>query len=723
MMVAIAAHARDAWQVVSGDIYDVALYDADTYVAVGDYGRIMVGREGGRKWSFRDAPVRSRLSGIAFGDRRHGVAVGDSGAILRTTDAGDSWARVAATGTASLYDVTAISPSEYIAVGAGQILRSDDRGASWRSIPFPTGNSLLQVRFKSSSSGIAVGTNGTVLLTEDGGASWAPVPFPDKVTLFGCDFIDSLHGVVVGNSGLVSLTADGGRTWTSATNVPSDIDQLRQVQYLSPSILVAGGFARNSNKLIRSSDGGRTWETVFVPGLLTYGGFLDLASNRQGGVIAVGVNSLILRTSDGGSGWEFVSTMPTSSIGPSASVYFYQVAQADSMHLFATAKRGRFYASSDGGVTWRSRQVMQSTLYDLTGLIVRSKDSLITFGTNDSLYISSDGGTTWKSTTFSLAPYDPLFTPGRLDMVTTSVAFGRYATIFDTLVWRTTDMGMTWTGRTLDSTRPGVLPLAHSFPSEAVGYIVATEANANQELRVGSIYKSVDSGRSWTRLVTMPDNGLTSVDFRDRLLGVVCGDSGLILRTSDGGNNWSRVHDDTSMTLFDIRFVNDTLAYAVGDSATILETTDAGSTWNRVDVWKGSMDTSSIVFTNVFSSDGRHVSITGRNIFLIKDLGEFEPLSRVREPAAHPPVQISIQVVPNPAKRGVVEIKVAGAFRGATVEIVDVSGNVVARLSPRDAEADGASLFLWDSSGESAGCYLARCSSRDAVGTASIYVK
>lgn len=143
----LPAHAQESWQVVSGDIYDVAAIDADTYFAICDYGRIMSGTGGGRSRSFRDVPVRSRLSGVAFRDRRHGVAVGDRGVILRTYDAGDTWVRVGDTRAASLYDVTAISSTEYVAVGAGRILRSEDNGATWSVVPSPSEIALLQVRF------------------------------------------------------------------------------------------------------------------------------------------------------------------------------------------------------------------------------------------------------------------------------------------------------------------------------------------------------------------------------------------------------------------------------------------------------------------------------------------------------------------------------------------------------------------------------------------------
>lgn len=716
--------AQVSWQWPSSDFYAVATRDAETFVAVGGQGKIMVGDDGGRRWSYRASPIGERLQGVAFASRMVGVAVGARGTILRTTDAGDTWRKVTDTTTVSLSDVTAVSATELVAVGeAGRVIRSLDGGATWTQIPTPTSNLLVRVVHAGPGILVAVGTGGTVLRSEDEGGSWTAAAFPAQVVLRGCDFRDSLHGITVGTEGVIGLTSDGGRTWTQV-GAPPDVDQFRQVRYLTRDTLIAVGFSRAASKLMVSFDGGHSWKANEPAGLLTYAGFMGMTASASRVGVAVGLNHLIARSEDGGLSWSVLSTMPTTTTGASSSVTFQQVGDADSLHLFATGTRGQFYSSSDGGRTWNNRRVTGSTNADLGGMIVVSRDSVIVFSNQDSVYTTGDGGRSWKGTWYLRYQKSP-FTVGRVEMVGDSVGFGRYSYFLDRYVFRTSDRGKTWFGVVLDSTDSTFpSPFAFSFPTPAIGFVAATGYDTS-DIQFGAVYKSSDSGRTWVRQQIPPCGAMLSIHFRTPLLGIGGGGNGQIFRTSDGGEHWVEVLSDTTMNMLDVRFINDTLAYAVGNRAGVYETIDAGLTWRKLDLWNGAPPNTAFYFNGIYSDDGRHVYLTGPSGFAMKDFGEFPHASDVVEdrPRPRPEDGWSVQVRPNPARDTRIVISAPEGESVTSVDIVDVRGSLVARLETSLTDGAGEQTFIWDARDVPAGIYVARMAASGGTRSALILVE
>src|SRR3954447_15891518 len=66
------------------------------------------------------------------------VAGAQDGALVRTSDGGQSWTPVTAPGNAGLVDVGAMTPGTLFALDSGGTLRrSQDDGVSWTAIPVP----------------------------------------------------------------------------------------------------------------------------------------------------------------------------------------------------------------------------------------------------------------------------------------------------------------------------------------------------------------------------------------------------------------------------------------------------------------------------------------------------------------------------------------------------------------------------------------------------------
>jgi len=118
------------------DFYDIRFLDNSTGVLVGgdesDYAPIIWrSTNGGAAWSPVTAPANAYyLRSLDFsGD--HGWAVGRFGSIIRTLDAGGSWAFQANPATTTLFDVDFSDTLHGVACGQNIILYTTDGGQTW----------------------------------------------------------------------------------------------------------------------------------------------------------------------------------------------------------------------------------------------------------------------------------------------------------------------------------------------------------------------------------------------------------------------------------------------------------------------------------------------------------------------------------------------------------------------------------------------------------------
>lgn len=230
-------------------------------VAVGERGVVMLSDDGGR--SFRQArtvPLDVTLTSVSFVDDRRGWAVGHWGAVLATQDGGETW----------------------------QVQRQDVQ----------EDRPLFAVHFFDARQGVAVGLWSLVLVTRDGGATWQSVALPAPegakkadLNLLGLFADERGRLYAAAERGMVLRSEDRGGTW----------------QYLSTGykgsfwagvalpggVLLAGGLR---GSLYRSADDGRSWARVETGSTSS----ITALAARDGQVVAVGLDGLVLRSGDGG---------------------------------------------------------------------------------------------------------------------------------------------------------------------------------------------------------------------------------------------------------------------------------------------------------------------------------------------------------------------------------------------------------------------------------------
>ena len=216
-------------------------------------------RDGGATWVKRYTGFWYRMiRSICFSNTANAIAVGDSGIILRTTDIGQSWSRLASPTTNTLRVVCFPDANTGYIGGNKILLKSVDGGATWTEKTMP--DYIFGMYFTSSQVGVAVGA-AKIIRTTDGGDTWTSVaPSGLEPWLYSVHFYDADTGYAAGGGtypdprgGCVWKTVDGGLTW-GETKFP--LDGIFYAIHLSPGYRTyVGG---DAGFLFGTSNGGIT---------------------------------------------------------------------------------------------------------------------------------------------------------------------------------------------------------------------------------------------------------------------------------------------------------------------------------------------------------------------------------------------------------------------------------------------------------------------------------
>lgn len=378
-------------------------------------------------------------------------------------------------------------------------------------------------------------------------------PTPQGNDLFSISFINQDTGFVGGSVATLMKTTDGGATWDTK-HLPGSRKYTRIEAISAPQGNVV--YAIDGDRYaFKSTDLGETWDTIFHE--YDESMWDMFFTDSLHGCIICDVDK-ILRTDDGGSSWQ-ISNCPIS--GSLMSIWFVNHDTG-----FIMCGDGTLLKTIDGGTDWLSVYTMPTTLWssirfvsDLQGIAIGNHRIARTF----------NGGQSWLFTEFNEFYHINNVCYFNKD---TLLIIGQM--LYDPVVQclSSFDAGNTWDTIVLQgpfATR-GLIGFA-SGTAYVVGY-------------TGLMARSNDFGYTWEYITNFLSSnfynyGFQDIDFPSENVGyIVAKNGGLMLKTINGGLSWYELDTMFIMEGFKtIKFATEDQG-AIGGSS-IITTMDGGERW------------------------------------------------------------------------------------------------------------------------------------------------
>jgi photosystem II stability/assembly factor-like uncharacterized protein len=485
----------------------------------------------------------------------------------------------------------------------------------------------------SSANVIYIGTaNGGLWKSADNGATWSPLTDTLPTLSIGDVAIDPITSTNVyvatgdafgyGNpfwGGTYSMgvwkSSDGGNTW-KATGLTLNVAQNRTIRRLTihpsdPKILLAA----TSDGLFRTDDGGVTWMKVWNSSAF------DVEFTPDDGSVVYATTDRVIKSTDGGK--NFVPLATTCADAR----YNIEIARADPRTLYTLCSNGAVQKSVDGGATWRSTADPGAYLYGYYDnvLAVSPVDSDVVVVAGSDIKKTTNGGASWVSvpTAGHVDNHCVRFAPHS----STAVLVGNDGGLF-----RTSDGGNNWTSlnKGLAITQFYRLGLSRATPGLMVagaqdngnmrlsaaawtnisgadgmgGFIdFANDNNVYAAIQRGALYRSTDSGNSWTPIST-PSEGawVTPFDQSRTVATTIYAATDKVYKSTDQGTSWNPISSllpgTGPLTILRLHANPDLLL--AGDGQKLYRTTDGGSHWTDI---TGTLPVSTNYLTDVVASE------------------------------------------------------------------------------------------------------------------------
>jgi photosystem II stability/assembly factor-like uncharacterized protein len=300
-------------EIIVGGTAHQALFDVDLNgdvgFAVGSGGRIFRTEDGGKNWVLEVNDNSLSLLGVSFSNSG-AVAVGQFGAVV-IRDANGTWRTVESGTSERIFNVDINNSGQAVAVGAfGLILRSTDRGETWARVSpdwsqtFYDPDMRLGGLFEPNVYGVkiseagrvwAVGELALVIVSENAGLTWSvqhaggSSDAEVSSTLSAIDVRPDGTAYAVGQEGYILKSVDQGNTWNTVKAATHQ--NLLGVTSLASGLVIAPGM----RTILFSFDDGVNWTSAEGLDVKTgwYGSVAISAEEQQ--VIVVGNNSNIIK--------------------------------------------------------------------------------------------------------------------------------------------------------------------------------------------------------------------------------------------------------------------------------------------------------------------------------------------------------------------------------------------------------------------------------------------
>ena len=152
-----------------------------------------------------------------------------------------------------------------------------------------------------------------------------------------------MHGFAYRNSGDYDHSEDGGTTWS---HVGGGTGRALAAAFRSMDLALA---ASSNGQILRTGDGGKTWQSIAVPNGLKNVVFVD-----DNVALALAEQATLLRSTDAGRSWTVVKV---AGLGDANRLQ----ASSDGRRVWMFDTSARIFLSEDGGLTWKQQDLGRMT--------------------------------------------------------------------------------------------------------------------------------------------------------------------------------------------------------------------------------------------------------------------------------------------------------------------------------------------------------------------------
>ena len=538
----------------------------------------------------------------------------------------------------NIFSIAAGGKDRRILIGSdGKIFTTLDR-KFFSKVSMPNNNTDYYVGITQSGRGIAVGDSNSIYKTDDYlnfdmvSYSWhneinfkkittpkyyGGVLFLRKANPLPSDTLFAIGYQPATNTDVVIRSSDNGDTWDSVFAVQTAYMSALSVGDHTNAII--GGY---NGTIYFSKDGGDTWKKGSNKSKEFINSITHISADSA---YAVGSNGIILLTTDGGENWIQISgDISTSFYGvyfPSPSVGYAAGSGGDGFNIL------KVYKTTDAGDNWNVVYVDSSFSPSYVYLSsIFFIDNMNGFIAGSKFIKTTDGGITWNKVNSEI-PSDPNFgDPYFQDVyfVNNNLGFAIYRD-FSTGdgVIKTTDGGTKWSSLNIRNDK---------FDKQ---YVYFADENLGFVSGYSTLYKTTDGGDSWDTLAVGNNNeDLNSmVTFINSTTGFF-GKKGQVFKTTDKGDTWTDAAIDNHSIPQQIQFLSDSIGYLICTTDTfgiplrvLFKTTDGGNSWfDLTDGFPGSTS-----FGEMFFTDENTGYLVGPHGKIIKTTSGGEVLTSVRE--------------------------------------------------------------------------------------------
>lgn len=194
------------------------------------------------------------------------LAVSETGIAYTSTGDGLVWSNH--TQPVQLYSATIGSNGEsYICGDAFAIYRTTLPQISWTEVTPNGGDTCYGISTYDGVNVIAVGSLGTIYYSSDSGSSWTLSSGVTDSFLYSIAHGSSSVAIIGGLDGFVARTNDYGATWTSISPFSSSyLIRYHSISFISVSDVYIAGYrdSEQDGAIYSSSDGGTTWTLMDI---------------------------------------------------------------------------------------------------------------------------------------------------------------------------------------------------------------------------------------------------------------------------------------------------------------------------------------------------------------------------------------------------------------------------------------------------------------------------